>query len=139
MTKKQMKFKIIFSETFRIPLAVSFGIAIYLILKLLKLDYAATIIIIAATILGSYRLFWDSFRNLKEKRFALDYIAIVAISVSLYTGQFLVAAILALMIATGRTLEEYAVAQAKKSLTRLIERIPNEVLLSRNGKASEIV
>ncbi len=134
-----MNFKVIFSETFRIPLAVLSGIAIYLILKLLNLNFAANIVIIADTILGSYKLFWESFKKLAEKRFALDYIAIVAILVSLYTGQFLVAAILALMIASGRTLEEYAVAQAKKSLTRLIERIPNEVLLFENGKPTKKV
>ncbi len=134
-----MKFKIIFSETFRIPLICLAGILLYLILKFLNFPFLANVVIIAVTILGSYRLFYEALQKLFQKRFALDYIAIVAISVALYTQAFLVAAILALMIATGRTLEQYAVAQAKKSLTRLIERIPDEVLLSENGEPTKKV
>lgn len=132
-----MKFKIICSETFRIPLIVTTGIIIYLILKLLNLNFAANIVIIADTVLGSYKLFYEALKKLLQRRFALDYIAIAAILVSLYTQEFLVAAVLALMVATGRTLEAYAVSQAKKSLTDLIERIPDEVLLWVNGRVGE--
>ncbi|MCL4366199.1 cadmium-translocating P-type ATPase [Patescibacteria group bacterium] len=132
-----MNFKILFSEHFRTPLICFSGIILYLILKLLGISFVADIIIILVTILGSYQLFWESFKKLAARRFAIDYIAILAISVSLYTHEFLVAAILALMVSTGRTLESYAVSQAKKSLTGLIERIPNEVLLWEKGKAGE--
>lgn len=134
-----MKFKIIFSENFRLPLTVFLLIVAYLLLKLLNLSFVATVVIIAATILGSYKLFWQSFLKLTRKHFALDYIAILAITISLYTHEFLVAAILALMIASGKTLESYAVAKAKKSLTNLIERIPDEVILWENGKAGRKV
>lgn len=124
---------------FRIPLAVLIGILAYLILKLLNLPSFANIVIILVTILGSYQLVLETIQDLIKKRFALDYIAILAISVSLYTQQYLVAAILALMITSGRTLEEYAVSQAKKSLTGLIDRIPSEVLLWEKDKAGEKV
>ncbi|MCL5784621.1 MAG: cadmium-translocating P-type ATPase [Patescibacteria group bacterium] len=131
-----MEIKILFSETFRIPLICLIGIIIYLILKFANLTLPADVIAILTTILGSYQLFFDTFKKLWEKRFALDYIAILAILVSLYTGHFLVAAILALMIASGRTLESYAVTQAKESLTKLIERIPDEVLRWEKGKTT---
>lgn len=124
-----MNFKIIFSKYFRIPLVSFVGIVIYLILILLGVSLLANMVILSVTVLGSYQLFWESFKKITSKRFAVDYIAISAILVSLYTGQFLVAAILALMITSGRTLEEYAVSRAKQSLTKLIERIPDEVLL----------
>ncbi len=131
-----MIFKIIFSENFRVPLIVLVGILIYLILKILNLSLPANILVILITILGSYQLFWETFINIRQKRLALDYIAIVAILVALYTNQFLVAAILALMISSGRTLEEYAVSQAKKSLTNLIARIPDEVFLYQKDKTT---
>lgn len=124
---------------FRIPLAVLIGILAYLILKLLNLPSFANIVIISVTILGSYQLVLKTIKDLIKKRFALDYIAILAISVSLYTQQYLVAAILALMITSGRTLEDYAVSQAKKSLTGLIDRIPSEVLLWEKDKAGQKV
>jgi P-type E1-E2 ATPase len=61
----------------------------------------------------------------------------LAIVVSLATQEYLVAAILALMISSGRTLEDYGVNQAKKSLTKLAERIPNEVFLWSKRKIGE--
>lgn len=132
-----MKFKILFSEHFRIPVICFIGILFYLILKVSGLLAWADIIIITVTILGSYQLIIESFQRLVKKRFAIDYIAILAISISLYTHEYLVAAILALMIATGRTLENYAASKAKQSLTKLIERIPDEVLLWEDGKSSK--
>lgn len=134
-----MNFKILFSEHFRLPLICTAGILIYLILKFSGITFLANATAIFVTILGSYRLFIEAFRKINTRRFALDYIAIAAILVSLYTYEFLVAAILALMVASGRTLEEYAVSQAKKSLTALIERIPDEVLLWEKNKPAQKV
>jgi heavy metal translocating P-type ATPase len=132
-----MKQKINLLNTFRIPAIVVISIILYIILLILKLNFAAAAVAIFATLLGSYRLFYETASSLLKKSFALDYIAILAIIVSLATQEYLVAAILALMISSGRTLEDYGVNQAKKSLTKLAERIPNEVLLWANGKMGE--
>jgi len=121
-------------KTFQIPIVVFFGIIIYLILKLLHQETSSILIILTVTALGSFRLFKESFMAFLKKQFALDYIAILAILVSVFTGEYIVAGILALMIASGRTLEDYGVAQAKKSLTKLADRIPNEVILWENNR-----
>lgn len=86
-------------------------------------------------ILGSYKLIIDALQSMKKGRFALDYIAILAILVSVLTGQYLVAAVIALMLSSGQTLEEYGVSQAKRNLSKLVDRIPNEVTLSNNQGA----
>lgn len=130
-----MKFKILLSKHFRVPLICLLGIIFYLFLKSLKMELPADIVAIFITLLGSYGLLTETLKKILEKRFALDYIAILAIAVSFYSQEFLVAAVLALMIASGRTLESYGASQAKKSLTKLIERIPDEVLLWKNDKA----
>ncbi len=129
-----MEQKLSLLKTFRIPAVVIIAIIFYLFLLVLKQTTAANILGIFATLLGSYRLFYETAQSILKKRFALDYIAILAIVVALVTQEYLVAAILALMIASGRTLEDYGVAQAKKSLTKLSERIPNEVYIWKNGK-----
>ncbi len=134
-----MNQKISILKTFRIPAIVIVGIVIYLILYFLKFDTAASLVGIFVTLLGSYRLFYETATSILKKQFALDYIAILAILVALVTQEYLVAAILALMISSGRTLEDYGVSQAKKSLTKLAERIPNEVSLWQNGKIGEKV
>jgi heavy metal translocating P-type ATPase len=122
------------SKYFRIPLFVLFGIIIYLLFAFLKMVQLSIVVALLATILGSYKLFKDSFLSLLKKRLALDYVAILAIVVSLITGEYLVAAVISLMIASGRTLEEYGVSSAKNSLTKLIDRIPNTVSLWKNGE-----
>jgi heavy metal translocating P-type ATPase len=134
-----MKHKISLLNTFRAPAIVVLAVVFYLILLLLKLNLAANLVAILATLLGSYRLFYETVTSVLKKNFTLDYIAILAIVVALATQEYLVAVILALMISSGRTLEDYGVSQAKKSLTKLAERIPNEVLLWKNGKIGEKV
>jgi len=123
-----MKDKTSLLKTFRIPAIVLLGILLYIILISFNKEFAL-FIIFAVTILGSFSLFKKSFRSILKKQFALDYIAILAIIVSLFTHEYVVAGILALMISSGITLEEYGVTQAKKSLTKLIDRIPRKVTL----------
>ena len=134
-----MNHKIALLNTFRIPAVVLLGIVFYTLFLFLKLNTIATLVILFATLLGSYRLFYETAVSILKKQFALDYIAILAIVVSLATQEYLVSVILALMISSGRTLEDYGVSQAKKSLTKLAERIPNEVFLWTNGKIGEKV
>jgi heavy metal translocating P-type ATPase len=132
-----MNQKISLLNTFKIPAIVLIGIFIYIFLKIIKLETAAIFIGLFITLLGSYRLFYETALAILKKNFALDYIAILAILVSLATQEYLVSSILALMISSGRTLEDYGVSLAKKSLTKLAERIPNEVILWKNGKMGE--
>ncbi len=132
-----MQGKINLLNTFRIPAVVLFGIIVYVFLLFLKLDTFAILVGLFVTLLGSYRLFYETATSILKKQFALDYIAILAILVSIATREYLVATILALMISSGRTLEDYGVSQAKKSLTKLAERIPNEIFLWKNGKIGE--
>jgi heavy metal translocating P-type ATPase len=129
--------KLALIESFKIPAIVLFGIILYIIFELLHFKTLAIGTGILTTLLGSYRLFLETWESILKKHFALDYIAILAIVVSLVTQEYLVAVILALMITSGRTLEDYGVSQAKKSLTKLAERIPNEVSLWQNGKIGE--
>src|ERR1035437_1784433 len=98
-----MKQKIALLNAFRIPAIIILATVFYLILLLLKMNIAANIVAIFATLLGSYRLFYETVSSLLKKNFALDYIAILAIVVSLATQEYLVAIILALMISSGRT------------------------------------
>ena len=130
-----MNKKISLLKTFQVPLVILIGIFVYVALELLNIKTAAVVIAVAITLLGSFRLIKESLEGLLSKQFALDYIAILAIVVSLITKEYIVAAILALMIESGRTLEDYGVAQAKKSLTKLAERIPDQVVLWENKKA----
>ncbi len=126
-----------FSRTFLIPLAIVLGILLYLLLSFLHHFFIAQLLILSVILLGTWALIKDTFSSLLKKQFALDYIALLAVIVSLLTGEYVVGAIIALMISTGVTLEEYGANQAKKSLTKLINRLPNTVTLWGNNSPGE--
>lgn len=126
-------------ESFIIPILVLGGTILYVILNLLSLRQFAIPLVFATVLLGTFTMFKETLIALTKKHFALDYIAIIAIIVGLYAHEYLVSAILSLMVTSGITLEEYGVKQAKKSLTQLVGRIPTDVILYEGGKMEQKV
>lgn len=90
-------------------------------------------------VLGSFELFYDTGVSLKKGRFALDYIAILAVILSVTTGQYMVGAIIALMLASGQTLEAYGRTSARHALTSLTNRLPHAVIVIKDGKETDPV
>jgi heavy metal translocating P-type ATPase len=122
-------------KTFKTPLIILGGICLSLLLQTIQLPLLANSIILASVALGTFGLFREIYHSLRRKQFALDYIAVLAVLTSIISGEYLVAAVIALMLSSGETLEAYGVSQAKKSLSLLVNRIPQEVLLVENGEA----
>ncbi len=118
------------TREFVVPVYVGGSLVLYLLFSFLfRLDSIATAIVLVAVAVGSFSLVKKSVISLVRRQFALDYIAILAIIVGLVTHEYLVSVILALMISGGRALEDYGVRQAKRSLTKLVNRIPNKVTI----------
>lgn len=116
---------------------VLLGIIFFLFLNLFNMHQLSVIVAWGVTLLGSFKLLTETLTALLKRQFALDYIAILAIAMSLITGQYLVALILALMVVSGRNLEDYATNQAKKALTSLVERIPDKITLWNKDRPGE--
>jgi P-type E1-E2 ATPase len=68
----------------------------------------------------------------------VDAIALVAIASALALGQYLAGAVIAVMLAGGNALEEYATGRAGRELTQLLERVPR-IAHRRNGPGIEEV
>lgn len=128
-----------FVTEFKIPLWVATGILLFLLSLLFHNQVLSVTIAVVSILVGSYELFLETFHSLKSRQFALDYIAILAILVSLTTKEYLVGMVIALMISTGRNLEAYGVKSAKQSLTKLVDRIPSSVVLWKKDHAGEKV
>lgn len=118
-----------FIELFRVPVFVLTSIILYFILQAMSQSFPALVLISIAIFLGSIDLLRDTWRSLMKRQFALDYIALVAITTGVVAGELVVSAVIVLMLAGGQTLEKYAIARAKKALTALSDRIPKHVLL----------
>lgn len=123
-----------YGRAFKIPLIVLTGLFFYLTLSISGFKVIAIALALILIVLGSYKLLVETVEDIKNGQFGLDYIAILAVVVSIITQEYLVGIILALMLATGRNLEEYGASIAKKSLTELSERIPHDVNVEVDGK-----
>jgi heavy metal translocating P-type ATPase len=68
----------------------------------------------------------------------LDIIAAVSMAAALGTGQFLAAAIVALMYSGGKYIEGFAEGHARREMTMLLERVPRTAIRHRNDDLEEI-
>lgn len=123
--------------SFQLPVMVVAGIILYLVLLFFNQSLMAVVVILTAILLGTFEMLKETVSSIFKKNFALDYIAILAIAIGILTHEYLVSAILALMVSTGITLENYSVSKAKESLTGLINRIPTDVTLWQNDRPGE--
>lgn len=116
------------------PIVILVGIGIYFFIgSVLHLELVSKIFALIIIAVGSFELIVDTLKAIGRKQFALDYIALLAIAVGVATQSYAVSLVIVLMLSSGTTLEKYGMARAKESLTALTERIPNEVILWKNG------
>lgn len=118
-----------YARAFKVPLIVIIGLFFYLLFFILKFQTLAVVVALVTIPVGSFKLLKETLQDIRNKQFGLDYIAILAVTVSVATHEYLVGIILALMLASGRNLEEFGASLAKRSLTELSERIPHDVLV----------
>jgi len=112
------------------PICVAISIVVYCVVAyLLRMPTLSTIIALATIFIGAYPFFAEIIRSVLRKQFGLDYIALLAIITAVATQEYLVGSVIVLMLTTGVALENYATLKAKSSLTKLIDRIPNDVLV----------
>jgi cation transport ATPase len=78
----------------------------------------------AAIVIGIAKISWDSYKKILDHNYSLDYIALLAMAVSLIADQYLAGAVIALMITGGVALDDYASRRAEGVLRGLAERIP---------------
>jgi len=112
----------LFRPEFRLPLSV---FALLLVGFIPGFHYAW----IVATALGIVRISWNSIEKIREGSWSLDYIALLAMVVSLIAGEYLAGAVVALMITGGEALDEYASGRAESALRALLEKIPKTCLV----------
>ena len=88
-------------------------------------------------VLGATPLVRETIRALREHRYALDYLALLAIAAAVAAVEFQVGAVIALMLASGQALEDYGVRRARRSLSLLADRIPRIALVVADGEEAK--
>ncbi|MGW0435925.1 heavy metal translocating P-type ATPase [Micromonospora sp. NPDC003197] len=78
-------------------------------------------------------------RSLFHRHFGVDVIAALALLGALVIGEYLAGAVIALMLATGRALEEYAQRRATRDLHELLSRAPRTAKRRTAGGGVEVI
>ena len=86
--------------------------------------------------MGALPLVRDTIAALRQRRYALDYLALLAISAAVAANEFQVGAVIALMLTSGRALENYGVRRARRNLGLLADRIPRTALVQHDDGAA---
>jgi heavy metal translocating P-type ATPase len=106
-------------------LAVSVvGIATGGAFRLAGSTHAADLAWAITTAVGLVPIVWEVVVGVARRQPGVDVIAVLAMGGALALGEYLAGAVIALMLATGRSLEEFADTRAHRELSALLERAP---------------
>ncbi len=121
-----------------LALAALAGVLTGGVLRLLGDAGPAHVVWAASTALMLVPLTWSVARTLWRRDVGVDAIALVAMASTLATGEYLAGAVVAVMLAGGNALEEYAAGRARRELTKLLERAPRIAHRRRDGAVEEV-
>ena len=79
---------------------------------------------IAAGACGAAYALWAIADSLRRRRMGVDVIALLAVCGAVAVGEYLAAAVISVMLASGRALEGWAAGRARRDLQALLERVP---------------
>ncbi len=83
-------------------------------------------------------LILDIWRSLRAGKVGLDIVAVLSMSAALAVGEYLAAAIVALMYSGGQYLERFAEQRARRDMSMLLARVPRFAMRHRNGELEEV-
>jgi heavy metal translocating P-type ATPase len=86
--------------------------------------HAADLAWAITTAVGLVPIVWEVVVGVARRQPGVDVIAVLAMGGALALGEYLAGAVIALMLATGRSLEEFADTRAHRELSALLERAP---------------
>lgn len=112
------------ARTLAMPLVTLAGVAAGIAFWAADLDVAADVAWAATAVVMLVPLAWNVVRALLRRDLGVDIIALLAIVAALAMGEYLPAAVVALMLSGGNALEGAAVRRSRRELTTLLARAP---------------
>src|SRR5665811_341213 len=73
---------------------------------------------------GALYALWEMVDSLRHRRLGVDAVALLAVVGAMAVGELLAAAVIAVMLASGRALESWAAGRARRDLHALLARAP---------------
>lgn len=94
-----------------------------------------SIIGIAWTLIGIYPILKEAAENVMERRMTMELSMTIAILAALAIGLFFTALIIVLFVLIAEVLEGLTVQRGRTAIRELLNLLPNEVTVRRNGRA----
>jgi heavy metal translocating P-type ATPase len=89
-------------------------------------------------VVGAGYALWSMVDSVRHGRLGVDAIALVALVGAITVGELLAAAVLSVMLATGRWLEGWAARRARRDLESLLDRVPGTAHRYAEGSLSSV-
>jgi heavy metal translocating P-type ATPase len=96
-----------------------------------------SIIGIVGTLIGIYPILKEATENVMERRMTMELSMTIAILAALAIGQFFTALIIVLFVLIAEVLEGLTVQRGRTAIRELLNLLPNEVTVRRNGRAEQ--
>lgn len=93
---------------------------------------------VAAIAVGLADVLYVSVKEMRRGNWSLDYIAFLALVISLLTRELLAGTVIAFMYVGGELLEAYAARRARRSLSALLARIPKVAIVKTGDTTKEV-
>ncbi len=93
---------------------------------------------LASAACGLVYAVWSAAESLRRGRLGVDVIALLALAGAIAVGELLAAAVIAVMLTSGRTLEAWADERARHDLNALLARAPRTARRYRDGELETV-
>lgn len=101
-------------------------------------DMAAKIVLAASALLNAVPLVWGMVQNIRDGKYGVDILAATAILSSVALKEYWTGIVIVLMLTGGEALEDYAERRAKRELTALLDKKPQEAHVLRGKKTVDV-
>ncbi len=91
-----------------------------------------------ATLVGGYPIFQEAWENLRKRRMTMELSMTIALVAALCIGQFFTALVIAFFVLFAELLEGYTVGGGCRAIEKLIESLPHQVTVRRDGREREL-
>lgn len=132
----------IFGENTELYFAIGSGVfwLVGLILSFLGNipEVVSTVLFVIAILLGGYFILIEAIQTIRQGKFEIDFLMLVAAAGACALGEFQEAALLLFLFSIGHALENYAMGRARKSIEALSDLAPPTALVKRDGTTTEV-
>src|SRR5712692_4260561 len=92
----------------------------------------------AATLIGGWPIYAEAWENIRKRRMTMELSMTIALLAALCIGQFFTALVIAFFVLFAELVEGYTVRGGRRAIQKLMDALPRQVTVRRNGEEREL-